>query len=612
MKKLIVIITLIIILTSCNNPINKSQTNELKDYTFLIFMNGSDLESEHSAATGDLNEMMEVGSNDNVNIIIETGGTKRWRNNYIDSSQNQRWMVSRNKLDKLLDLGSKNMGQWQTLRDFLVWGVQHYPARKYALVLWNHGGGSISGFGYDEDYHYDTLLLVELKKALKDAYEATNTKLELIGFDACLMASIETASIVEPYTNYLIASAELEPSIGWEYSSFLKKASMNELNGMEMGKEIANGFYSDAVKYDIDDMVTLSVIDTSKVVELKSSLEDFIATANKRIFDDLTFQDFSGSLSRTESYGGQSEEEGQSNMIDLGDLMANLNDPYGQKRQEIIEKVDEAVVYQVKGKAKAQSRGISIYFPYYSKEATEYELPIYHTLEFSKVYNDFLLAYTDKSFDDASPVSMDGASTKRQNNEYKVNVSTRDIKQVCGSHIVLGQRINDNRILLYGARPMSSYDGSTGELGVNFDNSWITLNGVKVFCSITKIKQSSVEYSIPVILNGQYANIRVVYYTEGQGDYKIIGAWHGIVPNNMVIRKEIIKIKKGDTIQPILKEYNLETKVEKSINSMEFTLDEKPKITLEKLEDLEYELGFCISDFSQNQCYSEFVPIVDK
>ena len=91
--------------------------------------------------------------------------------------------------------------------------------------MWDHGGGSVSGFGYDEHSQNedDTLTLDELKYAL----QTSGVHFDFIGFDACLMATAETAYSLKDHSNYLVASEETEPGTGWEYTSLLNTISKN-------------------------------------------------------------------------------------------------------------------------------------------------------------------------------------------------------------------------------------------------------------------------------------------------------------------------------------------------------------------------------------------------
>ncbi len=90
----------------------------------------------------------------------------------------------------------------------------NYPAEQYDLILWNHGGGAFFGYGFDETTN-DSLTLDELDQAFADSPFHDGNKLEFIGFDACLMANIETAHTLSPYANYMVASQESEPGSGW-------------------------------------------------------------------------------------------------------------------------------------------------------------------------------------------------------------------------------------------------------------------------------------------------------------------------------------------------------------------------------------------------------------
>lgn len=611
-KKFLLLLIIISLVGGCERADKSNASNGIKDYTFLVYMNGSDLESENNAGTSDLYEMMKVGSNDKINVVIETGGTKDWKNYYIDASQNQRWLVQKNHMENLQNLGAKNMGQAETLKDFIVWGINNYPAKKYALILWNHGGGAISGFGYDEKFNYDTLLLVELENALKEAYESTKTKFEIIGFDACLMSSLETADMVAPYGKYLVASTELEPSIGWEYTSFLQDSTDNELNGEKLGKSIADGFFQAGKKQKLDELATLSVINTDKIAMVKTNFETFLTKANKEISNIEEYNNLSKSISKSEYYGGQTQEEGFSNMIDLGDIANHLDSDYSTEKSKILDSIKKAVVYEVKGASKANSTGLSIYFPYYGKENLQYELPVYMNLNFSDTYNNFLQTYTDMTAKDSEGIATK-QGIEKNGSEYKINVHEKDITGLSGAHLVLGERVSDNKILMYGGSPVNDI-GDDGGVSSEFQGKWLTLNGKLMYFCVTKASDDYATYSVPVTLNGEYCNIKVLWENDGteDGKYKIIGAWHGVIPENMVVRKEIIRIKSGDVIEPIYPLYDINNKQSKMTNGKAFMIIGQPKIELSPLskdEDSKYVLGFCLDDCAQNRCFTEFIDL---
>ena len=114
------------------------------------YLCGSDLESGGGFASGDLGELMEVQLPENVNVVIETGGSSEWQNDVIDASKLQRWVYNSEGLMLVDEQPSASMGEAQTLADFLSFAKTNYPAEKTAVVFWNHGGGSVSGASFDE------------------------------------------------------------------------------------------------------------------------------------------------------------------------------------------------------------------------------------------------------------------------------------------------------------------------------------------------------------------------------------------------------------------------------------------------------------------------------
>ena len=101
----------------------------------------------------------------------------------------------------------QNMADSATLTDYIQYCSSNYAADHYGLVLWDHGGGVVGGYGYDENFDGDSTSLTELSYALGDA----GVHLDMLGFDACLMANFETCLMAAPYADYLIASEEPEP-----------------------------------------------------------------------------------------------------------------------------------------------------------------------------------------------------------------------------------------------------------------------------------------------------------------------------------------------------------------------------------------------------------------
>lgn len=254
-------------------------------------MVGSDLESKHGAATADINEMLKVGSNQNLNIVITTGGANKdgWREvKRFLIPKGTKTITSIKELTQLADLGDKNMGTSETLREFLDWGIKTYKADKYSLVFWDHGGGAVGGngtVGNDENKAGDALSLPEIKTAINSVTTLYKTKFDFIGFDTCLMATVETASMLVPYADYMVASEELEPGTGWNYTAWLSAISSKpSISTFDIGKSIIDSYYA-SFNNNLDEQktVTLSSIKLSKVPALTTALD----TLSKKLANDL-------------------------------------------------------------------------------------------------------------------------------------------------------------------------------------------------------------------------------------------------------------------------------------------------------------------------------------
>lgn len=203
-------------------------------YTLMVYMCAADLESESACATSDISEMLESSLDEKINLIIETGGTTEWQDYNISNETNQIYKVENGELNLIKnDLGLELMTNPDTLSDFIEFCKSEYPADRYGLILWDHGGGAISGFGYDEngnEDNYDTITIDELKNVL----ENSDTEFDFVGFDACLMANVETAYALKNNAEYLIASEETEPGNGWDYTTFLNRLSENTSEDTEI------------------------------------------------------------------------------------------------------------------------------------------------------------------------------------------------------------------------------------------------------------------------------------------------------------------------------------------------------------------------------------------
>ena len=276
----------------------------LDDYTLLVYLCGSTLEYGpeynswgyptgrnvlYGAASDDIGEMLKVsGQPDGVNIVIETGGSEKWENGKIPEDKLGHFTIRNKTLVADTHITNADMGLSKTLEDFLTWGMGKYPAKKYGLILWNHGG-AVHGVCSDENYNGHMLTTSEVASALKNSLLVAGAdKFEWVGYDACIMSYADNVSIISDYANYIVAAQESENGDGWAYDTWLPTLFSNP-NGstLTLLEKICTTFISQYSSGNNDQ--TLSVIDCSKVADFISAFNSYTSNfTTKSHFNDIS------------------------------------------------------------------------------------------------------------------------------------------------------------------------------------------------------------------------------------------------------------------------------------------------------------------------------------
>ena len=613
------ILTIFIFMGLINVPSVEAAT-PLAPFTILVYMVGSNLESECGAATNDIIEMAAVGSTKNVNVLIETGGSKKWQLSMISNKVNQRWLVQKGNL-KLVNnkLGNHSMGKQSTLQDFLVWGVKTYPAKKYAVILWDHGSGA-KGFGYDENNLSDPSLTInEISGALKGATAASKKKFELVGFDACLMANVETATGIKNYASYLVGSEELEPGHGWDYTSALQALNKKPTStGAEFGKAIADGFKKQATVQGTVNQITLSVVNLAKISAVNTALENFIKRASKDIKDPKRITTVSKARSKSEDYGDAGARGGSTDMADIYDIAKNMKSTYAVEANVLMKSIKDCITYKVTSATKPNANGLSIYFPCKDKDRFKSNLLEYQNTGYSKSYQQFLATYVEKILGNKTPIRLaqdnPNAGGEVSQSLFEIQVAQEDIDRINELYSVLAMPCDEegNAIMFLGMDVDVKLDPTTGKVKDNFTGYWTTLGGQFVSMFVDEVGTDYITYNIPAKLNGETVNISVLYSKE-YPDGVVLGAWRGFDQVTGMPDKNIIDICTGDTIIP---QYYFYGSIDDSggyvdgyVDGGEFVVGNELKLEVTELPEAKYLYGFYMTDTAQNQSYSEFVTL---
>jgi hypothetical protein len=268
-----------------------------RKWTVLVYLDAAnDLEA---FGTLNVNQMELVGSNGNVNVVVQFkrikgaydtsdgdwGGTRRY---YVAQDRDSGHVSS----PILSHRDGLNMGDPQTLQDFVQWGVATFPAQRYCLVLWNHGAGwraeaagyklgkivyTGRGVAYDDEFqtngysaHIDT---IQLPAAMS---LGNGRKWDLLAFDASLMQMAEVSYQVRDQATWIVGSEESPPGTGYPYDQILfRLVSTPDMDGKALGILFAQQMLASNSS---GSNITQSVLDTSKLVTIAPAV-DALGTA---------------------------------------------------------------------------------------------------------------------------------------------------------------------------------------------------------------------------------------------------------------------------------------------------------------------------------------------
>ena len=247
-------------------------------WTLMVYMAAdNDLERY---ALDDLAEMERVALPGSVNLVVLVDRSPWYVAGPNDFTDTRIGRVRpdgdpRTVGEALVPIGERNTGDPATLTEFLDWARATFPAERYGLVLWNHGGG-LEGVAWDQSSRGDRLTLGELRTAIE---RSAIGGLDFLGFDACSMAMVEVASEVRELARVMVASQDLEPGPGWAYDRWLRSLVEDpRIEPVSLGRAAVES-YAEA-HADVRG-VTLSAVDLTAVPRLEEALAGFVEAVER-------------------------------------------------------------------------------------------------------------------------------------------------------------------------------------------------------------------------------------------------------------------------------------------------------------------------------------------
>ena len=315
----------------------------------------------------DVEEQGKVGTQPGLNLISYIDRSDQYTDTPViglpDWTGAKVIEVQKNAPGKVLEtVGPVDTGDPSVLAGFIKKTIAAYPAAHYGLIISDHGA-SWPGVGADGSANNDGLTLDEMHTAIRDGLAGSNVgKLDLLGLDACLMANYETATGLAPYANRLIASEELEPGHGWDYTALQAAADGADVD--QLASAVITGFHNQAVQQGDDANITLAEIDLTKIGAVDSAMADFTKAMTDNVL--AVAPQMGRSLAQTVSFGTSPDPSQDLHMTDLAELASRLSDAAPAVKPQadaLVAAVKAAVLDQTTGDTKAGATGLSIYFP---------------------------------------------------------------------------------------------------------------------------------------------------------------------------------------------------------------------------------------------------------
>lgn len=625
-------------------------------WTIYIYMCGSDLESADGSGTEDMEEMLQASTGDRVRFVVQTGGAEAWTAGKVDPDKLDRFVIQDGNMEKVDSQPGASMGDGSTLANFLAWGTTSYPAANMGLVLWNHGSGSICGVCFDELYEDDSLSLEEVGGALESVYPNMTDSFRFIGFDACLMATVEMANLLVPHADYMYASEDTEPGYGWDYTAIgAYLGSHPDADGAALGKLICDSYYDACVDCESEEEATFSCTDLSRLDAFMQSWNE----AARQMYD-LTEQperlaELVRGITTALNFGGNNKAEGYTNMVDAGCILKNSKSLL-PGAADALAALEECVIYQRNGERRQDASGLATYYPLCIQGSEE--LSVFRNVCISPWYLSFVdkIAYgadhegmldgyqkdlwlgEDSLFwnqdalesaawswdywnreqgtsiglsgeDGEISVQYEVAPYMDEDGNYVFQLSEETLWETDSVYNCLYMILDDGRILDFGADDDVYVDWDTGEVYDGFDGYWFALpDGQPLAAYLAEADYDYNIYTAPITLNGVDTNLRIRQdYGADSCTTSILGVWDGIDAESGQAARTIRPLKKGDQIVPRYTAYDTDTWEESTFVGSDYVYDGDPALEEYILPDGDYYYGFCINDIYGGETYTDYV-----
>lgn len=556
MKKYIsCVLTFVLIVFNSLYCSAENKKEKILDWGIYIYICGSDLETNYGAASSDLAEIQKIQLPENIAYYIQTGGAKEWKNDDIDDYSNTLLRYDCDGLEILDSTEWHDMANPATLKKFVEFSKEQ-KAKHKIFIFWNHGLGTVGGVCYDE-ISRNTLSIDDLRNVFSETVGIIYEKpyYDIIGFDACLMSTIDVANSMCGVGKYMIASQETEPVNGWSYTNLSYELKDNpEITASELGKNICNNYYSNCMKNNVGGLATMALWDLKKVPELIEAYNNIASEALEmsHIIDGYGVK-ISRAVNDTVNFGGNNSARGYTDMIDLGSLISNNIEYFPKNGKKILDMIDKTIIYKANGLYRNSASGVSVYYPL-SNDRERFEK--YSSLKniqsvYVNLYNDML--HNDSMLEEYRFRSLQHIKIDIDKNGFPSVKVPKDLLKLVKSASMglVSYKPGDRHFTIMGIDDYVKSDWENGKFTIVSDGKWGSLNGHPLYVIIDKQDGDQSIYTVPIKLNGEERTMIVGFDIKNKIN-KILGTVDRVGLFGGNTNDKIIPLKNGDKITIIM------------------------------------------------------------
>ena len=584
---------------------------------------------EEGYAAKNLEQMLFLDLPENIKIVIQTGGAKRWYHPFINPNRTQRFLLDDKGMHEVYSVPALDMADPDNLADFLGWSIETYPADHSMVIFWDHGG-SHTGYGVDDIF--ESMLSI---RDLHDAFEKAvgsnpeDPYFEAIGFDACLMANIDVAHELYGYAKYLFASEEVEPGTGWSYDLWLQDLiDRPEMNMAQVGKAITDSYMEQSTKsyaeYGYIPAGTFGVYDLNAAEAVHRAYGEFAKEALQAVIKDPAYlASLTNAANRSVFYSYDAFDV--YNTIDLGMFMDNVPENLSDAAANVKEQLKKAVLYHRGSGYLSESQGLTVYYPVHIERLSSLTMLldyIYHISEDPAVnalyyfkaagcLNEEMQLYTENEgfgkpkkldFSILRDISETEVTTDNNGN-FSFTLSDEQMALVQDARFLFAHYDKETGSVTYYGKDRHITMSDENTFTAAFDGEWLMMNDCPLPLEVIGSTEEYVTYTVPMVYD---MNVNVNFMLSYHFDTQSVDFLGIRTPQNEadLMGRDLIPLKPNSTYNTVYQQSNLEKYSVSKVQGPAIMVDKDLSFSYRPLPDGTYFAYVIVEDLRSDKYYT--------